>query len=290
ERFSNVDKYVNRLVTSYKQNSEKFLYPISAVIDCANGSSSTTAEKIFQQADIKYHIISSEPNGININDKCGSTSMKVLQSAVRRKNYDCGIAFDGDADRCLLVDENGNIVDGDHILAICAKYLGYTDVVVTVMTNIGFFKFAKENNINVHTTSVGDRYVLEKMLAEGYKIGGEQSGHVIFLPESTTGDGQLTALKILSVMKQTGKTLSELAAIMHSYPQVLKNIKVTPQVKAIWREKVDLSKYEKILGENGRVLVRESGTEPLIRVMLEGENLEEITNYADEIIAKIAEL
>jgi phosphoglucosamine mutase len=284
ERFSNVDKYINKI----NQNCD--LSGIRAVIDCANGSSSTTAEKLFSKTGLEYHIVSSEPNGININDKCGSTNMKVLQSAVRRKNFDCGIAFDGDADRCLLADENGNIVDGDHILAICAKYLGYTDIVVTVMTNIGFFKFAKENNINVHTTAVGDRYVLEKMLADGYTIGGEQSGHVIFLPESTTGDGQLTALKVLSVMKQTGKSLSELAAVMHSYPQVLKNVTVTPKIKAIWRDKIDLKKYEDLLGENGRVLVRESGTEPLIRVMLEGENLEEITKYADEIIEQIEAL
>ncbi|GHU53644.1 phosphoglucosamine mutase [Clostridia bacterium] len=291
DRTANATRYIK--IIGEIDNDGKSAYDLSgirAVIDCANGSASTTARKLFDATGIQHHIISSEPNGININDKCGSTNMKVLQSAVRRKNYDCGIAFDGDADRCLLVDENGNMVDGDHMLAICAKELGYTDIVVTVMTNIGFFKFAKENNINVHVTQVGDRYVLEKMLSEGYKIGGEQSGHVIFLPESTTGDGQLTALKVLSVMKKTGKTLSELASVMHSYPQVLKNVKVSKEVKAIWREKVDLSKYEKILGENGRVLVRESGTEPLIRVMLEGENADEIATYADEIIEEIGKL
>ena len=267
--------------------------------DCANGSSSATAEKLFSSLGIQGVYSANEPDGVNINDGCGSTHLEALQNLVKANGCELGFAFDGDADRMLAVDENGNVVDGDKIIAICAKYmkeqgtLKNDTAVVTVMSNMGFFKFCDENNIHCEKTAVGDRYVLENMLNNHHNIGGEQSGHIIFLDHSTTGDGQLSALMLLNVIKNSGKSLSALAAEMQVYPQVLVNVTVTAEGKAAYssdkviQEKIEA--VEKQLGDDGRVLVRLSGTEPLIRVMLEGKDLEVITTLANEIAAVVKE-
>ena len=268
-------------------------------LDCANGAASVTAPDLFTELGIDSHIKSSIPNGININRECGSTSLKGLQNLVKEYKCDVGFAFDGDADRMLAVDENGEIVDGDKIIAICAKDMksrGVLDndtAVVTVMSNMGFFEFCKNNGIRVETTKVGDRYVLENMKENNYKIGGEQSGHVIFFDYASTGDGQLTALQLLAVMKRTGKKLSELAAEMSVFPQVLINVRVSQMGKARYNNDIEIKKAiesaGRELGDDGRVLVRVSGTEPLVRVMLEGKDEAKIKILAEEIAEVVKE-
>ena len=269
------------------------------LIDCANGSASATAREIFTRLGAQVELIGDRPNGININDRCGSTHIQGLQQWVAAGRYDMGVAFDGDADRCLAVDAEGRLVDGDQIIAILARdlmergKLKNSTAVVTVMSNLGFFRFAKGAGIQTAVTKVGDRYVLEEMLRGGYNLGGEQSGHIIFLDHMTTGDGQLSAVLLADVLRRSGKPLSELAAVMTVYPQVLLNVRVSAQGKerleaeeAVWqlvREK------EAQMGERGRILVRPSGTEPLVRVMVEGEAEEEIRAAAQEIARKIEE-
>ncbi len=270
---------------------------LRVAIDCANGSAGATAEKIFAGRGAKILMLNSSPDGININDKCGSTHMDILRRFVVQNRCQVGLAFDGDADRCLAVDENGALVDGDKLIAIFAKDMAERDAlndrtaVVTVMTNIGFSKFASDNDINVVTTKVGDRYILERMLKDNYSVGGEQSGHIIFKEFATTGDGELTAAILLSIMKKTGKKLSELASVMERYPQVMINVRIDRKWKEAWKN-IDeigdtISGYEKKLGSSGRILVRESGTEPLIRVMLEGKDTAKINEYALAIADKI---
>ena len=261
-------------------------------LDCSNGSSSRTAEKLFTKLGAKVHMLFDNPDGININKDCGSTHINRLQNYVREHKLFCGLAFDGDADRCLAVDENGNLVDGDYLIAICAKdmkdrgVLKKNAVVGTVMTNMGFNKFCEANGMTFVSTKVGDRYVLEAMLREGYNIGGEQSGHIIFLDYATTGDGELSGAMILSIMKRTGEKLSTLAKVMERMPQVLINVKVSAEGKLAFytdkEVKAEIKRVTEILGDRGRILVRVSGTEPLVRVMLEGENLEEIQSLAEE--------
>ncbi len=261
-------------------------------LDCSNGSSSRTAEKLFTKLGAKVHMLFDNPDGININKDCGSTHINRLQNYVREHKLCCGLAFDGDADRCLAVDENGNLVDGDYLIAICAKdmkdrgVLKKNAVVGTVMTNMGFNKFCEANGMTFVSTKVGDRYVLEAMLREGYNIGGEQSGHIIFLDYATTGDGELSGAMILSIMKRTGEKLSTLAKVMERMPQVLINVKVSAEGKLAFytdkEVKAEIKRVTDILGDRGRILVRVSGTEPLVRVMLEGENLEEIQSLAEE--------
>ncbi len=268
-------------------------------LDCANGASSVTAHELFTDLGADMYVRSSMPNGVNINRKCGSTHMDGLQRLVVENGCDIGFAFDGDADRMLAVDEKGRVVDGDKIIAICASdmknrgVLTNNTAVVTVMSNMGFFKFCENHGINCEKTKVGDRYVLENMRANGHKIGGEQSGHVIFYDYATTGDGQLTAIQLLSVMKRTGKKLSELADEMEVYPQVLVNVKVSQMGKKRYENdeeiKNAIKSAEKELGETGRVLVRVSGTEPLVRVMLEGKDEKQITVLADEIAQVVKE-
>jgi len=272
---------------------------IRVALDCANGSASVTAEKLFSGMGATCFMLSASPDGTNINNKCGSTHMGNLMKFVKENKCHVGIAFDGDADRCLAVDENGALIDGDKLIAICAK--SYKDAgklkndtaVVTVMTNIGFSYFAKENDIKVVSSKVGDRYVLEKMIEGGYNIGGEQSGHIIFLDDATTGDGQLSGLKVLEILAKSGKRMSELATIMECFPQIMINVKINADGKEVWKndsEVTDLiEKHEKTLGDKGRILVRESGTEPLIRVMIEGRNFELINTMAVEISDKIRE-
>lgn len=268
-------------------------------VDCANGSSSETAERLFSELGAQCVFINNKYDGTNINDNAGSTHIERLADFVRDNNLDGGVAFDGDADRCLAVDEKGNIIDGDKMIAILSKSLKSQNklkndtAVMTVMTNMGFFDFAKENGIKVEVTKVGDRYVLEEMLKDGYNIGGEQSGHIIFLDYATTGDGQLSAVQLLDYYKKSGRKMSELAALMEQYPQILVNVKVTPDGKRLWKEDIDIksaiSDSEKLLDGSGRVLIRESGTEPLVRVMLEGKDLDLITKEANKIADLIKE-
>ena len=290
-----VDDYI-RHVSSCK---EADFGGLQVAFDCANGSSSATAQKLFGSLGIDGVYSHYQPDGVNINDNCGSTHLQSLQELVKKEHCSLGFAFDGDADRMLAVDENGDVVDGDKIIAICAKYmkqrgtLKNDTAVVTVMSNMGFFKFCEANCISCQKTAVGDRYVLENMLAGGHNIGGEQSGHIIFLDHSTTGDGQLSAVMLLNVIKNSGKTLSELAAEMTVYPQVLVNVRVTPEGKAAYHSDEVIADRIKVcentLGDDGRVLVRFSGTEPLIRVMLEGKDLSEITDMANSIADLIKE-
>lgn len=273
---------------------------IKVALDCANGSASGTAKKLFEGLGASCVMISDKPDGTNINKNCGSTHIEQLMKTVVEKKCDVGLAFDGDADRCLAVDENGQLIDGDKLLAIFSKFmkvqgkLKSNTCVVTVMSNLGFFKFAKENGINATTTAVGDRYVLERMQKFDYNLGGEQSGHIIFLDEANTGDGQLTGVKLVEVMKKTGKKSSELAACMETYPQVLVNVKITADKKGMWEkdEKIQqaIEMYKEKLGDDGRILVRESGTEPLVRVMLEGKKTGIITEYANNIAKLIEEM
>ncbi len=267
-------------------------------LDCANGSASVTARALFTRLGAKCFIINETPNGTNINENCGSTHLEQLQKFVVENKCDIGFAFDGDADRLLVVDENGEVVDGDKIIAVCSKFMKENNklknntAVVTVMSNMGFFKFCEKNDINCVKTKVGDRYVLEEMVKNGYVIGGEQSGHIIFLDHATTGDGQMSAIQVLNVLKSTGKKISELASEMQVYPQVLINVRVSNFGKARLDkdEEVQLAIREasEELGDTGRVLVRVSGTEPLVRVMLEGEDYNQIKSLA-ESIAKVIE-
>lgn len=268
-------------------------------LDCSNGSSSFTAEKLFTKLGAKVHMLFDTPDGININRDCGSTHIGKLQSYVREHKLCAGLAFDGDADRCLAVDENGSLIDGDFLMAICANdmknrgVLKNNTVVGTVMTNMGFTKFCREKGLNFVPTKVGDRYVLEEMLQQGYNIGGEQSGHIIFTDFATTGDGELSGAILLSIMKRTGEKLSALAKIMERMPQVLVNVKVSAQGKLSFYTdkeiKAEIKHISDILGERGRILIRVSGTEPLVRVMLEGESLEEIQNLAEEAAQVVRE-
>lgn len=267
-------------------------------LDCANGSASVTARALFTRLGAKCCIINETPNGTNINENCGSTHLEQLQKFVVENKCDIGFAFDGDADRLLVVDENGEVVDGDKIIAVCSKFMKENNklknntAVVTVMSNMGFFKFCEKNDINCVKTKVGDRYVLEEMVKNGFVIGGEQSGHIIFLDYATTGDGQMSAIQVLNVLKHTGKKISELASEMQVYPQVLINVRVSNfgKTRLDKDEEVQLAIREasEELGDTGRVLVRVSGTEPLVRVMLEGEDYNQIKSLA-ESIAKVIE-
>lgn len=292
---SAVDDYIDHVAAAVGED----LSGMEVALDCSNGSSSRTAEKLFTKLGVKVHMLFDEPDGININKDCGSTHTNKLQEYVRKNKLSAGLAFDGDADRCLAVDENGNLVDGDFLIAICANdmkkngRLKKNAAVGTVMTNMGFSKFCEANDIDFISTKVGDRYVLESMLQNGYNIGGEQSGHIIFLDHSTTGDGELSGAMVLSIMKRTGEKLSDLAKVMERYPQVLINVKVSNEGKLAFytdkEVKAEINRVTEILGDTGRILVRVSGTEPLVRVMLEGENLKQIQALAEEAAQVVRE-
>ena len=256
------------------------------------------AEKVFTALGIKHYIINNTPNGTNINENCGSTHLDVLKKYVIENNCNLGVAYDGDGDRCLIIDDKGNEVDGDKILAVISKYmkekgtLKKDTVVATVMSNLGLRKYASANDINFEATKVGDRYVLEKMLKEGYNLGGEQSGHIIMLDYNPTGDGILTSLMILKIILEKGLPLSKLCDIITIYPQVLINAKVSSEKKHDYESvpeiKAEIEKLEKEFSGNGRILIRPSGTEPLVRVMIEGEDIEYITTKAENL-AKLIE-
>ena len=261
-------------------------------LDCANGSSWMIAKSVFDALGAKTYVINNEPDGTNINTNCGSTHIEGLQKLVKEKGLDVGFAFDGDADRCLCVDENGNVINGDMIIYIYGCYLkergklAGNKVVTTVMSNFGLYKALDDAGIEYEKTAVGDKYVYENMSANGYRVGGEQSGHIIFRKYATTGDGILTAIKMMEVMLEKKKTLAELAAPVPVYPQVLKNIRVTD--KAAAQNDPDVQAAVKAVGEklgsDGRILVRESGTEPLVRVMVEAGEKALCEKYVDEVI------
>ena len=261
-------------------------------VDTANGATSVVADKVFTVLGIKHHIINDSPNGININEGCGSTHLEMLKQYVIDKKCNLGIAYDGDGDRCLAVDENGNEIDGDKIIAIISQYLKSKEklnkdtIVATVMSNLGLNKYAKQNGLTFVQTKVGDRYVLEEMLKNGYNLGGEQSGHVICLDYNPTGDGILTSLMIIKAILEQGKKASEVASIMKAYPQVLINAKVLSDKKYDFDKdeeiKSAIEKLNKEFDGNGRVLIRASGTEPLVRVMIEGEDQEYIKAKAEK--------
>lgn len=271
---------------------------MNIALDCACGSASRTAKQLFEGLGATCHMLHDDPNGININAGCGSTHLDSLREYVLANKLDAGIAFDGDADRCLCVDDKGADVDGDMIMAITALdmksrgKLNKNTVVGTIMTNFGFTKFCADNDIHFVATKVGDRYVLEEMLLEDYYLGGEQSGHIIFRDFSTTGDGQLTAVQLLSQLKRTGQKLSEAAKVMTRYPQFIVNIPTTAEKKLAfytdYEVKGILEEAKKAIGESGRLVARPSGTEPLIRIMAEGDDSENIKRIAEETAEKIS--
>lgn len=271
---------------------------LKIVVDAAEGAAYYTAEKTLRKLGADPIVIHNNPDGININRNCGSTHMEELREKVLETGADIGIAFDGDADRMLAVDEQGNMVDGDQIMAICGVYmknkgiLKNDTIVATVMSNLGFFQMGVRENIHIEQTKVGDRYVLECMLKEGYNLGGEQSGHVIFLDENTTGDGLISALHLLQVLTESGKKLSELASVMTVLPQALVNAKVSNRKKDYYMDNKNIAEaiadFEKRFAGAGRVLIRPSGTEPLIRVMIEGNDQDFIDREA-KALAKLIE-
>lgn len=288
-----LDDYARYLISLGKHLKGK-----KVALDCANGASYKIAQKVFSELGAEVMPMGNAPDGININSGCGSTHLEALQEFVKKIGADIGFAFDGDADRMLAIDENGEFVDGDKILMICGLHLKRKGmlknnaIVGTIMSNLGFDLAGKENDINIVRTKVGDRYVLEEMLDKGYILGGEQSGHVIFLEHNTTGDGILTAINVVNVMNETEQKLSDLAKCMKTFPQVTVNAKVTNERKANYKEdpivKEAILEVEKMFEGNGRVVIRASGTEPLVRVMIEGDNQELIEKKAQEI-AKLIE-
>ena len=272
-----------------KYNKDDFV----VALDTANGATSVVAEKVFKVLGIKYKIINNHPNGVNINDNCGSTHLDGLKKYVVENGLSLGVAYDGDGDRCLAVDEKGNEIDGDKLLAIISQSLrkkgklNKDTIVATVMSNLGLNKYARDNGLELLQTKVGDRYVLEEMLKDGFNLGGEQSGHVILLDYNPTGDGILTSLMLIKSILEEGKSASELSSIVKLYPQVLINAKVNADKKYDYDKdkeiKEAIDKLEKEFAGNGRVLIRASGTEPLVRVMIEGEDQKYITKKAQEI-------
>ncbi|AUJ24197.1 MULTISPECIES: phosphoglucosamine mutase [Virgibacillus] len=271
---------------------------LKIAFDCAHGATSALATHLFADLEADIYSIGSSPDGLNINDGVGSTHPEKLQGFVLEKGADVGLAFDGDGDRLIAVDERGKLVDGDQIMFICGKYMNekgvlrHSTVVSTVMSNIGFYKALEANGMRSDKTKVGDRYVMAEMRQGGYNLGGEQSGHIIFLDYNTTGDGMLSALQLVNVMKETGKPLSELADEMKIYPQVLKNVRVTDKDKAMHHPDIKqaIDAVEQELGTQGRVLVRPSGTEPLVRVMVESPTKEECDLYVKRIVDVIEKL
>ncbi len=295
-----IEKYVEFFEHTFKDNfSEHMDLNFKVAIDTANGATYEVANKVFTALGIEHIIINNTPNGVNINDNCGSTHLEGLKKFVVENKLSLGIAYDGDGDRCLAIDENGNVMDGDIILAIVSKYLKKRNklskdtVVATVMSNLGLNKYAENNNLTLKQTKVGDRYVLEEMLKEGYNLGGEQSGHVIFLDYNPTGDGILTSLMLIQVMLEEKEKASALASEITIYPQVLINAKVSSDKKYDYEKDSEISAKIKELNDefagNGRVLIRPSGTEPLVRVMIEGKDQDYITKRAKELATLIEE-
>ena len=294
-----LDEYVYFFRKNFEEDFENLdMSDFVVAIDTANGATSVVAEKVFTALGIKHYIMNNTPTGTNINENCGSTHLDVLKKYVVENNCNLGIAYDGDGDRCLAVDENGNEIDGDKLLAVISSYmkekgkLKKDTLVATVMSNLGLKKYTEANNINFEQTKVGDRYVLEKMLKEGYNLGGEQSGHIIMLDYNPTGDGILTSLMFIKILLEKNVSASKSCDIIKIYPQVLVNAKVNSDKKDAYKDdaeiKAEIDKLEKEFSGNGRVLIRPSGTEPLVRVMIEGTDEEYIRTKAEDL-AKLIE-
>lgn len=289
--FEGGQKYLQFL----KQTVDEDFSGIHIALDCAHGATSSHATHLFADLEADISTMGSSPNGLNINDGVGSTHPEKLAELVLEKGADIGLAFDGDGDRIIAVDEKGQIVDGDQIMFICAKYLSengrlrHNTVVSTVMSNLGFYKALEASNVETKQTAVGDRYVVEEMKNGNYLLGGEQSGHIIFLDYNTTGDGMLTGLQLVNIMKLTKKSLSELAGEMTKFPQLLVNIRVTDKHRVTENAKVAaiISEVEAEMNGNGRILVRPSGTEPLVRVMAEAPTQEQCDEYVERIAAVV---
>ena len=280
-------KYIQYLQTTIPDD----LSGLSVCLDASNGAASPILNRLFADLETDFYTMATKPNGLNINDGVGSTHPEALQAFVREKGADLGVAFDGDGDRCIAVDENGDIVDGDKIMFICGKFLksrgelNQDTIVSTVMSNLGFHLAVEAEGMKALKTQVGDRYVVEEMRKNGYNLGGEQSGHIVFLDMNTTGDGVLSAIQLMYVMKATGKKLSELAAEVTIYPQELVNIRVSDKngVMDIPAVKEVMDEVEAEMGGKGRILVRPSGTEPLLRIMAEAETDEKVHEYVNRI-------
>ncbi len=293
------DDALQRYAEFLKSTIDTDISGVKIVLDCANGASYKVAEKVYSDLGADVTVIGNEPNGININNECGSTHPEKLQEEVVKRGAMIGMAYDGDADRLIAVDEKGRIIDGDKLICICAemmKKLGqlpHDKVTATVMSNIGFHRHMESIGCSVDVTSVGDRYVLESMLKTGCNIGGEQSGHIIFLNHTTTGDGILSSLQLMKAVKLSGKKPSELSDEIEIFPQVLRNARVKNENKGIYSEDAEVKKAveeaERELKDTGRVLIRPSGTEPLVRVMIEGQDVDKITAMADSLAEMLTE-
>ncbi len=293
--FNAVREYIDFI----KSRFEIKLNGLKVVIDCGHGATLTVAKQLFTEMGAETFVYNDDYNGMDINDKCGSTNPKLTQDAVLKHGANIGLSFDGDGDRLIAVDEKGRIMDGDHFLAAVGTYmlnqgkLPNNTIVGTVMRNIGFCEYADKIGLNVLTTDVGDRYVLEKMIEGGYTLGGEQSGHFIFLQDNTTGDGILSALKLIETMIKEEKPLSELNDYMVTYPQVLRNAKVCNESKHRYSEdeviSEAISKFEEKFKNSGRVLIRPSGTEPLVRVMVEGKDIDVLEKESEALVKLIEE-
>ncbi|MFC0469999.1 phosphoglucosamine mutase [Halalkalibacter kiskunsagensis] len=291
--FEGVQKYLQFL----KQTVQEDFSGIHIALDCAHGAASSLAPHLFADLEADISTMGTAPNGVNINEQCGSTHPEALAAFVLEKGAQIGLAFDGDADRLIAIDENGEIVDGDKIMFICAKFmkeqgwLKHGTVVSTVMSNLGFYKGLEEIGVETKQTAVGDRYVMEEMRKGGFNLGGEQSGHIIFLDHITTGDGVLSALQLVNIMKATNKPLSKLASEMETFPQKLVNVRVTNKHAVTENERVRevIEQVETAMAGEGRVLVRPSGTEPLVRVMIEAKTAELCKQYVDSIVAVVTE-
>ena len=298
-RVNRSHEFTEKYISYLKGLTDERFDGFEVAVDAGNGAQSFIAEEVLKSYGARVKIINNEPNGKNINDKCGSTNPKLIEELVKKENSHIGMSFDGDADRIIAVDEKGKIIDGDHILAIAATYLKENNklnnnaAVGTIMSNMGLKKYLESIGVDFIETKVGDRYILERMLKDDYIIGAEQSGHVIFLDYNTTGDGLATGIHLLEIMKKTGKKLSELNGLMKDYPQVLKNARVRDELKNRYEEFPDIIKaireVEEAYHGSGRVVIRPSGTEALVRVMIEGEDTYKLSQDADKLVKIIEE-
>ena len=298
-RVNRSHEFTEKYISYLKGLTDERFDGFEVAVDAGNGAQSFIAEEVLKSYGARVKIINNEPNGKNINDKCGSTNPKLIEELVKSEKSHIGMSFDGDADRIIAVDEKGKVVDGDHILAIAATYLKENNklnnnaAVGTIMSNMGLKKYLESIDVDFIETKVGDRYILERMLKDDYIIGAEQSGHVIFLDYNTTGDGLATGIHLLEIMKKTGKKLSELNGLMKDYPQVLKNARVRDELKNRYEKFPDIIKAIKEVEEayhgSGRVVIRPSGTEALVRVMIEGEDTYKLSQDADKLVKIIEE-
>lgn len=298
-RVNRSHEFTEKYISYLKGLTDERFDGFEVAVDAGNGAQSFIAEEVLKSYGARVKIINNEPNGKNINDKCGSTNPKLIEELVKKEKSHIGMSFDGDADRIIAVDEKGKVVDGDHILAIAATYLKENNklnnnaAVGTIMSNMGLKKYLESIDVDFIETKVGDRYILERMLKDDYIIGAEQSGHVIFLDYNTTGDGLATGIHLLEIMKKTGKKLSELNGLMKDYPQVLKNARVRDELKNRYEKFPDIIKAIKEVEEayhgSGRVVIRPSGTEALVRVMIEGEDTYKLSQDADKLVKIIEE-